>query len=72
MSFDEVIPCAVMGDMITNEMITSYPSNEQRECYTCGCRISRYNASDRCFPCRTKDRVSITESINDIFGGSDE
>lgn len=67
MSFDEVIPCSTIGDMITNEMITSYPSKSGNKCYTCGCRISMYNFSDRCYPCRTKDKQTITESINQIF-----
>lgn len=67
MSFDEVIPCSTIGDMITNEMITIYPAKSEKKCYTCGCRISMYNSSDRCYPCRTKDKQTIIESINQIF-----
>lgn len=67
MSFNEVIPCSTIGDMLSNEMITNYSEVSKKVCYTCGCRVSIYNSSDRCFPCRTKDKESVIQSINEIF-----
>lgn len=67
MSFDETIRCSVIGDMIDNETLTIYPERSVVSCYTCGCRLSVYNSSDRCFPCRKKEKQVITKSINEIF-----
>lgn len=67
MSFDEAIRCSVIGDMIDNETLTIYPSKSQISCYACGCKLSIYNSSNRCFPCREKEKHIILDSINEIF-----
>lgn len=67
MSFDEVIRCSVIGDMIDNETLTNSPERNDKSCYTCGCKLSIYNSSDRCFPCREKEKYIILDSINKIF-----
>lgn len=69
MRFDEAVVCLTVGDMVPNEMLTNPPSHETATCYTCNCRLSRYNPSKRCFPCRETERKTNEKAIEEIFGG---
>lgn len=56
MNFDEAIPAFNMGHMVPYDQIVNIISHDQRICYTCRCRLSRYNSEKRCSPCRDKER----------------
>ena len=74
MDFNEVIPCTIIGDMVSNEDLTIIPPKSQQVCYTCGCRVSIYNPSKRCWPCRKKETNTNHEVLTEIFmeGREDE
>jgi len=69
MKFDEAIPCMTMGNMVSNDSLTSSVSKSNSRCYTCGCKVSIYNPRKRCFPCRKKEVEIISNSIDSIFEG---
>lgn len=67
MNFDEAIPSFPMGDMVPYQALTEIPTHDGRICYSCGSRLSRYNADKRCSPCRDTEKQITIEVLDNLL-----
>jgi hypothetical protein len=67
MNSNEKIDCANIGDMVPYQNLIKINHFEIRLCYTCGCRLSKYNDEKRCFPCRKNEKQITINALDDIL-----